>query len=137
MCQRSLKDGVFERLWRGAVQDIVDNAAPNASNPNNNNPRQRAKTRNQKRFRRWKKRSLMKKQKNLMSRQQKKNLNQIHCGGHCLGWMELNRCLANVDPNKASSSNFCCFSTPFHINQCLQLLLSKTGQSKSLKSVVR
>lgn len=132
MCQRSLKDGVFERLWRGAVQDIVDNAAPN----NNPNSRQRAKTRNQKRFRRWKKRSLMKKQKNLMSRQ-KKNLNQIHCGGHCLGWMELNRCLANVDPNKPSSSNFCCFSTPFHINQCLQLLLSENCQSKSLKSVVR
>ena len=130
MCQRSIKDGVFERLWRGAVQNIAENAPPTNQNISN-----AKKTRNQKRFRRWKKRSLMKKQKILMSR--KKN-NQLQCGGHCLGWMELNRALANVDPNKSAPNNFCCCSTRFHINQCLQFLLSKTGQTtKSLKSVVR
>lgn len=130
MChrQRSLSsDAVFERIWRDAVQDIIENAKSN----------QRAKTRNQKRFRRWKRRSLMKKQQNMQLRQ-RKGLNGNHCEDHCLQWIELNQTLAKMDPNTLPLNTFCCCSNPFPITQYLHLLMSKRhSTSQSLKSVVR
>lgn len=131
MCHRTnpSSDGVYERFWRGAVQDIVENATMSATTSNS----QRARSRNRKKFRRWKKRSLMKKQQKLLT-PQKKAMNHVHCGDHCLGWMGLNKALVEAD-SKGSLVGFCCCSTQLHY---LQLLLNKSGHStQSLKSIVR
>lgn len=129
LCQKqnSIEGGGLGRVcFRESCQEVIQN--PTSSN----GVSQRAKSRNRKKFRKWKKRSLMKKNQNLLT-PQKKAMSHLHCGEHCLGWMGLNRALAEANCNKS----ICCCSTQFHLNHYLQLLFDKGGSSQSLKSVVR
>lgn len=131
MCHRQslVDEGVFGRVWRGGIQDASENATTSTNH-------QRTRSRNRKKFRKWKKRSLMKRKQNLLT-PQKKAMNHTHCGDHCLGWMGLNRAFTEANSNKPSVG-FCCCSSQFHFNHYLHLLLNKSGpSSQSLKSVVR
>mgnify|MGYP006952274652 CR=1 FL=1 len=138
MCQRQNqieKKRVFNRICGSGTSG--QGGLENMSSLCNTNE-QRMKIRNRKKFRRWKKKSLMKRNGNFLYLQNKA-LNHLLSGDHCLGWMGLDRALAEAQSKKASPMGLCCCSTQFHFNQCLQLLLnkSKSTTTQSLKSVVR